>query len=118
MRTASMIDAHITVDYKEIKKGETHRVGGWHVDGFQGCKFPEKHEIEHSYLWASSSGTEFCAQPFFISHIDDSKYLIFDEFAKQANECNVIKSLDKMCISLILIWYTVVPCKAVTVQDY
>lgn len=85
---------HITVDYKDIKKGKTQRVPGWHVDGFQGAKFPIKHEIEHSYLWSSSNGTEYCVQPYFISHIDDSKYLIFDEFNKQSKECNVIRALD------------------------
>lgn len=87
--------AHITVDYKQVKAGETQRVEGWHVDGFQGAKFPIKHEIEHSYLWASVEGTEYCVQPFFISHIDDSKYLIFKEFEKQAREENVIKALDE-----------------------
>lgn len=96
--------AHITVDWNPcIKKGETQRVPGFHVDGFQGSKFPEKHEIEHSYLWSTSfsvekeydgNGTEFCVQPFFVSHIDDSKYLIFDEFNKQANESNVVKTMD------------------------
>jgi hypothetical protein len=85
--------AHITVDYKIIKAGDTQRVPGWHVDGFQGAKFPIKHEIEHSYLWASKGGTEFCVQPFFISHIDDSKYLIFDEMNKQANG-PIFKCLD------------------------
>lgn len=85
--------AHITVDYKEFNKGETHRVQGWHVDGFQGSKFPIKHEIEHSYLWSSTLGTEFCSQPFFVDHIDESKYLVFDEFNKQANEQNVYKCL-------------------------
>jgi len=97
---------HITIDYNpNIKKGTSQRVSGFHVDGFQGCKFPEKHEIEHSYLWSSSKslnnntelsncGTEFCVQPFFISLIDDSKYLIFNELIKQAKEVNVIKTLD------------------------
>lgn len=85
---------HMTVDYKEFKSGETHRVPGWHVDGFQGCKFPEKHEIEHSYLWTSDLGTEFCVQPFFVDKIDDSKYLIFDEFGKQARESNIYKCLS------------------------
>lgn len=84
---------HITVDYKEFNCGQTQRVSGWHVDGFQGCKFPEKHEIEHSYLWCSDLGTEFCVQPFFVDKIDDSKYLIFDEFKKQARESNIYTCL-------------------------
>lgn len=87
--------AHITVDYKEFNENETHRVSGWHVDGFQGSKFPEKHKIEHSYLWASELGTQFCVQPFFINNIDDSKYLVFHEFGKQARETNVISCLDQ-----------------------
>jgi hypothetical protein len=91
---------HITVDYNPmIKKGSTQRIPGFHVDGFQGSKFPEKHEIEHSYLWSCSEtnncGTEFCVQPFFISHIDESKYLIFHELEKQARESNIIKTIEK-----------------------
>ena len=86
--------AHITVHCDDVKEGKSQRVPGWHVDGFQGAKFPQKHKIEHSYLWSSSSGTEFCVQPFMISHIDDSKYMIFDEFTKQAKEENLWKMLD------------------------
>jgi hypothetical protein len=85
--------AHITVDKKTVNPEETQRVPGFHVDGFQGSKFPTKHEIEHSYLWASDCGTEFCPQPYFIEHLDESKFMIFDEFNKQAHECNVFKCL-------------------------
>lgn len=97
--------SHITVDYKHLEPGEYHRVKGFHVDGFQGHKFPVKHEIEHSYLWSSNNlkpdvdkldimGTEFCVQPFFLSHIDDSKYLIFNEMEKQANPDNIYQCLN------------------------
>lgn len=86
---------HITVDFKEIEKGGTQRVKGWHVDGFQGSKFPMKHEIEHSYLWTSNNGTEFCVQPFFIKHLDESKYSIFNELEKQAKDNNILKMMDK-----------------------
>ena len=86
---------HITVDYKEVKAGTTQRVPGWHVDGFQGSKFPRKHEIEHSYLWSSVVSTEFCPGPFFVSHIDESKYMIFDEMCKQATNKEIFQALDK-----------------------
>lgn len=101
--------SHITVDYKHLEPGDYHRVKGFHVDGFQGHKFPVKHEIEHSYLWSSNNfmgtsnsnsdvnnimGTEFCVQPFFLSHIDDSKYLIFNEMEKQANPDNIYQCLN------------------------
>lgn len=84
---------HLTVDKKIVEPNTTHRVEGFHVDGYQGHKFPIKHEIEHSYLWCSDYGTEFCPQPFFIEHIDDSKFMLFDEFNKQAIESNVYKCL-------------------------
>jgi hypothetical protein len=87
--------AHLTVDFKEISENDTQRTPGWHVDGFQGNKFPIKHQIEHSYLWTSCIGTEFCPQPYFIDHIDDSKYMIFDELSKQAKECNVFQCMDQ-----------------------
>jgi len=81
---------HLTYEKKYVRKGESQRVPGFHVDGYQGSKFPIKHTAEHSYLWSSSYGTEFCVQPFFISHIDESKYLIFDELNRQARESNVL----------------------------
>ena len=85
--------AHITVEKKTVNPGETQRVPGFHVDGFQGSKFPTKHTIEHSYLWSSDCGTEFCPQPYFIEHIDESKFMVFDEFNKQAQEGNVFKCM-------------------------
>lgn len=87
--------AHLTVEQKEVKKGEVQRTPGWHADGFQGSKFPIKHEIEHSYLWSNKYGTEFCPQPYFIDHIDDSKYMVFDEMSKQINEKNVLSCMDE-----------------------
>jgi hypothetical protein len=86
---------HITVHAARVEAGETQRVGGFHVDGFQGHKFPIKREIEHSYLWASVCGTEFCPQPFFLEHIDDSKYHMSFEMDKTARESNVVTLLPK-----------------------
>ena len=87
---------HITVHAAKVDAGKTQRVKGFHVDGFQGHKFrSEKHEIEHSYLWASDHGTEFCPQPFFLEHIDDSKYHVSFEMDKMAKEENVVKLLPE-----------------------
>jgi len=81
---------HITVHGSHIEPNTTQRVPGFHVDGFQGHKFRNsKHEIEHSYLWTSNHGTEFCAQPFFIEHIDDSKYNVLLDMEKQARTENI-----------------------------
>lgn len=82
---------HVTVDFKNLQ-----HFPGFRVDGFQGHKFPVKHEIEHSYLWSNGgAGKQFCPQPFFISHIDDSKYGIFNEFDKQARTDNLISCMPE-----------------------
>lgn len=79
--------AHITIERTFIEAGETQRVPGWHVDGFQGVRAP-RHAIEHSYLWSDSLAFETCIQPFFLNHLDPARHNIFDEITRQAKETN------------------------------
>lgn len=81
--------AHITHDTRIIEEGKTHRFPGFHGDDLQGGAFPEKETIAHSYILTTDPGTEFCLQPFFVGHLDDSHERHFTEFDKQASEENI-----------------------------
>jgi hypothetical protein len=81
--------AHITHDTRIIEEGKTHRFPGFHGDDLQGGAFPEKEIIAHSYILTTNPGTEFCLQPFFVGHVDDSHERHFTEFDKQASEENI-----------------------------
>ena len=80
---------HMTHDTRTIEEGKTHRFPGFHGDDLQGGAFPEKEIIAHSYILTTNPGTEFCLQPFFVGHIDDSFERHFSEFDKQAKEENI-----------------------------
>jgi len=84
--------AHITHDSRVIESGKTHRFPGFHGDDLQGGSFPEKETAAHSYILTTEPGTEFCLQPFFVAHIDDTYERHFTEFDKQAHESNIYKS--------------------------
>jgi len=83
---------HVSFERTQVQADGTQRVPGWHVDGFQGVRVP-RHQIEHSYLWADVAPTEFCVQPFFISHLDAGRHNIFDELTCQAREANAYAGL-------------------------
>ena len=84
--------AHITHDSRVVEPGLTHRFPGFHGDDLQGGAFPHKETAAHSYIVTTSPGTEFCLQPFFVAHIDDTHEKHFTEFDKQALEENVYRA--------------------------
>lgn len=84
---------HITYDNSTVQAGEYHRYPGYHGDGIQGAKLTPKVWVEHSYILVTEPPTEFCLQPFFINHLDESKHNYFLEFDRQAREDNVYGSL-------------------------
>ncbi len=92
---------HITYDVSQVGNGEYHRFPGFHGDGFQGAKFgphqntkhKEKIAIEHSYILVTDPGTELCLQPFFVTHLDESKHSEFLEFDAQAEEVNIFLTI-------------------------
>lgn len=81
--------AHITHDTRTVVEGLTHRFPGFHGDDLQGGAFPEKEIAAHSYILTTNPATEFCLQPFFVAHVDDSHERHFTEFDKQASEENI-----------------------------
>ena len=84
---------HITFERTKVEEGATQRVGGWHVDGFQGVRVP-RHRAEHSYLWADHQAVECCVQPFFVSHLDPARHNVFDELVRQAREENALAGFE------------------------
>lgn len=84
---------HITFDRSLVNPGEFHRFPGFHGDGIQGTKLTPKVIVEHSYIICSNPPTEFCLQPFFLKHLDESKHNFFLEFDKQAQRGNIYTSL-------------------------
>lgn len=83
---------HVSFERTQVQAQASQRVPGWHVDGFQGVRVP-RHQIEHSYLWADVAPTEFCIQPFFITHLDAGRHNIFDELMSQARSDNTYAGL-------------------------
>lgn len=81
--------AHMTHDTRIIEPGKTHRFPGFHGDDLQGGAFPDKEVVAHSYILTTAPGTEFCLQPFFVGHLDDTHERLFTEFDKQASEENI-----------------------------
>src|ERR1700722_3223576 len=93
---------HITYDKSYVNADEYHRFPCFHPDGLQGfgrdektnnTKPIEKTNVEHSYIIVSEPPTEFCLQPFFVKHLDESKHNFFLEFDRQANDANIYGSL-------------------------
>lgn len=83
---------HLSFERTRVEAGATQRVPGWHVDGFQGVRAP-RHLVEHSYLWADRDPTEYCVQPFFLSHLDPGRHNVFAEMERQAREGNAMAGL-------------------------
>ena len=84
---------YITFDRSDVPAGKYHRYPGFHGDGVQGTKITPKVNVEHSYILVTDPGTEFCLQPFFLTHLDEAKHNFFLELDKQARESNVYGSL-------------------------
>ncbi len=92
---------YITVDQHVVKKGDTTRRGGIHVDGFQGARIKEPLPIDHSYLVYTTAPTVFYNQPFKVaSHWNRSCHNYFDGFEAQKDTKNAV-TYDPLDILLI-----------------
>ena len=97
---------YITIDKKILKKGQTTRKAGIHVDGFQGARIKEPLPIDHSYILADSHPTIFYEQPFFVGeNWDMSCHNYFEGFEKQKNKAlaktygnNTVLLIDGYCL--------------------
>lgn len=82
---------HLTIDDAQ-HDNTTQRLPGFHVDGFQGAKLRDETRydiIEHSYILASDPGTQICAQPFYLQHLEAARHNSFFEMDKQAKPENI-----------------------------
>lgn len=75
---------YLTLDKRVVKKGNTTRKEGIHVDGFQGARLGEKLPVDHSYIVASNHPTIFYNQPFEVKNDwDKTCHNYFEGFEQQ-----------------------------------
>lgn len=77
---------YLTVDQRALQSGRTHRNGGWHFDGMQGVRYPEKLEVCHQYVVSDNNPTEFSDVPVDANGLDEAKDNWFVELGKQIPE--------------------------------
>lgn len=50
---------YLTVDNRNVKEGKTHRNRGWHFDGMQGRRYPDKLPVCHQYVASTCLPAEY-----------------------------------------------------------
>lgn len=75
--------AYLTVDWRKVEAGKTHRQNIWHPDGFQGARYKKKLPACRGYLAFNTLPTEFAVQPFSIDGLDVVRDNWQVAFAKQ-----------------------------------
>lgn len=95
---------HVTWEAGWVMPGMTQRIPGWHVDGFQGVRQVPL-AAEASIFWSDALSTQYCVQPFFLSHLDPSRHNAQDALVAQAKETNAFSSqpgglylIDPYCV--------------------
>jgi hypothetical protein len=86
--------AYITVDQSPVKKGNSHRRGGIHIDGVQGARYPVKLPPEHTYSASDTVGTVFYPQSFDMNGLDPAKHHVHAELERQAKPENRLVTDD------------------------
>lgn len=74
--------AYLSLQQGMVKAGTRHRENPYHVDGFQGPRWPMKHPVNHSYLLTDALPTVFYPRPFPLDEIDPSFDDIYAEFGR------------------------------------
>lgn len=64
----------LTLDYRFVEPGKTHRNAGWHFDGMQGERYVDKLPVCHQYISSSILPTEFSDMPFDATILDERKH--------------------------------------------
>lgn len=80
---------HVTWEAGWVEAGTTQRIPGWHVDGFQGVR-QGPHATEASVFWCDALPTEYCVQPFYLTHLDPSRHNAQEALVAQAQEVNAL----------------------------
>jgi hypothetical protein len=86
-KTMRIEEITFTVRYKVFDVGEKVKPTS------PRCSLEPGENVEHSYILTTDPPTEFCVQPFFLKHLDESKHNFFLEFDKQAKESNIYQCL-------------------------
>jgi hypothetical protein len=79
------IDRHLylTVDRRQVRAGDTHRNAGWHFDGMQGARYPDKLPACHQYLATTALPTEFSDAPVDATCLDENRHNWFETLGDQ-----------------------------------
>ncbi len=85
---------YLTVDQNAVKKGNTHRRPGVHIDGVQGARYKVKIPPEHLYSASDRLGTVFYDQTFDLTQLDPAKQHVHAELERQADEANARATPD------------------------
>jgi hypothetical protein len=72
--------AYLSIHQSMVGVGERMRENPYHVDGFQGPRWTEKHPVNHSYLLSDQLPTVFYPIAFPMDHIDPNFDDIYAEF--------------------------------------
>jgi hypothetical protein len=76
--------AYLTFDQRPIVSGKTHRNSGWHFDGMQGSRYPQKLNACHQYVCSSRLPTEFTNAPTDATGLDELRHNWFTSLGEQA----------------------------------
>lgn len=66
---------HITLERQFVLSGETQRMPGFHVDGFQRLKHGHYTEVEHSYIVSDVYPTEFSIRGYDLSWVENWRHM-------------------------------------------
>lgn len=75
--------AYLTIDRRKVEQGRSHRNEGWHFDGMQGGRFPDKMKVCHQYVMSTSLPTEYTSFPTDASNLDEMHHNWFKELGGQ-----------------------------------
>lgn len=84
--------AYLSIHQGLVIPGERQRETPYHVDGFQGPRWTEKHPANHSYLLTDALPTVFYPVDFPLDHIDPNFDDIYAEFAMRIDADPGIKT--------------------------
>jgi hypothetical protein len=76
---------YLTMDQRPLVPGKTHRNAGWHFDGMQGARYPEKLDACHQYVVSSVLPTEYSSQPVDAKDLDELRHNWFIELGAQVD---------------------------------
>lgn len=80
---------YLTVDQRNLERGETLRTPGWHSDGFQGNEVSVKRPGDYQGVWCNTWGTEYADQTFEIDGLNPGVHNIFNHIALQIRQKNI-----------------------------